>query len=371
MNFRRITALLLFSLLFIQVFSQKPDRRIRAAIEASCDCFENANEYEKRNLEELAGNCILEGMLEDMDGFSSYFDININTASTADFEALGAEYGLILSGHCPAFAVLALDYYVESDEYENDLNEGLGSITYDEDSESLFLGDGSYWRFEGVEGTDLLLNDLCYCMERERGSMVDLETDIQACFLEILPDHMQTWMSCIDSEVYADEKKMFIASHDLGVTIGMALAVDCDYMNQYIWDVDEISGTITIPMTRNGSTFTIPVILNDALKIDMLFDSGAADCSLSSDVFRTLVRTGTIKEHDVLGEQTYILADGSEVVETQVNLSSIEIGGQVLTNVRASVSKSLDAPLLLGQSVMLKFGTITMDYNNNQVILSK
>jgi aspartyl protease family protein len=367
MDFKRTTALLLFSLIFIQVFSQRPDRRIRASIEASCECFDNASDYEKLDLEELTGNCIVEGMLADIEGFTNYFDIDFDTGTEAEFEALGEEYGAILATHCPSFAVLALQYYIQSDEYENELD----SDTYDETSEGLFLGDGSYWTFDGVEGTDLLLEDLCICMKKDRASLEELQADVEECFVNILPDHMLTWMNCIDSSVYGDEEKMFVASHDLGVTVGMKLAVECEHISNYLWDIDEVTGTVTIPMTRTGSTFTIPVILNDALKIDMLFDSGAADCSLSSDVFRTLVRTGTIEEHDILGEQTYILADGSKVIETQVNIRSIEIGGQILTNVRASVSKSLDAPLLLGQSVMQKFGTITMDYNNNQVILSK
>jgi hypothetical protein len=40
--------------------------------------------------------------------------------------------------------------------------------------------------------------------------------------------------------------------------------------------------------------------------------AGATDVSVPADVFLTLKRTGTIKDSDVIGEQTYVLADGSK-----------------------------------------------------------
>ena len=371
MKFQKSFTLIASLLISVSVFSQDYDPRIRPALKASCDCFENASQFRKQNLEEHTGQCILEGMIADQVGFTSYFNINFNTSTEKDFEKMGEEFGVLLAGYCPSFALLALEYGLEeeSGSYDKDLN--IATPVGSDSGNGLYLGDGSGWKLEGVEGTDDLLDDLCDCITLERPSFDELEISMQNCMMDILPNHMATWLRCMDADVLSDEDAMLIASHDLGVAIGMKLSVECAQMYDGLWDIDETTGTVTIPMTISGSTFTVPVILNDALKIDMLFDSGAADVSISSDVFLTLVRTGTIEDGDILGEQTYTLADGSTVEETQINLRSIELGGQVLTNVRASVSSNLDAPLLLGQSVMSRFGTITLDYNNEEVILSK
>ena len=54
-------------------------------------------------------------------------------------------------------------------------------------------------------------------------------------------------------------------------------------------------------------------LINDAITLDFIVDSGAADVTIPADVVLTLMRTKTLKETDFLGEQTYVLADGSKV----------------------------------------------------------
>ena len=54
-----------------------------------------------------------------------------------------------------------------------------------------------------------------------------------------------------------------------------------------------------------------------------------------------------------------------------LKLKTIEFGGIIINNVEASVSKNLEAPLLLGQNVLQKFGKVTIDNKNNILILEK
>ena len=54
---------------------------------------------------------------------------------------------------------------------------------------------------------------------------------------------------------------------------------------------------------------------------------------------------------------------------TTITLHEVKIGDAVLRNVDASVVKNQQAPLLLGQSVMERFGTITIDNQNNKLII--
>ena len=124
----------------------------------------------------------------------------------------------------------------------------------------------------------------------------------------------------------------------------------------------------SIPMTKVGGVYEIPVIINGALKLNFIFDAGASDVSISPDVALTLIRTGTLTDKDFLGTETYKFADGSTAKSKVFIIKEIQLGNKKITNVRASISNSVNAPLLLGQSVLNKFGKVTIDYKNSQII---
>ena len=67
----------------------------------------------------------------------------------------------------------------------------------------------------------------------------------------------------------------------------------------------------SVPMTKVGGVYEIPVEINGVLKLNFIFDAGASDVSISSDVALTLIRTGTVDEKDFIGTETYKFADGS------------------------------------------------------------
>lgn len=101
-------------------------------------------------------------------------------------------------------------------------------------------------------------------------------------------------------------------------------------------------------LKREGGTFVVPVQINGAMTLDFTVDSGAADVSVPADVFSTLARTGTIKTSDIIGEQTYVLADGSTHQAVTFTIRSLKVGDKVVENVQGSVASS-QGSLLLGQ----------------------
>ena len=123
-----------------------------------------------------------------------------------------------------------------------------------------------------------------------------------------------------------------------------------------------------VSVKRFGGVYTLPVELNGVLKIDFIFDSGASDVSISPDIALTLIKAGTVKETDWLEGAYYKFADGSSAKSKRFKLKSLKIGNKVITNVSCSISNSLDAPMLLGQSVLSKFGKFTFD-NKKQVLI--
>jgi predicted aspartyl protease len=51
----------------------------------------------------------------------------------------------------------------------------------------------------------------------------------------------------------------------------------------------------SIPLSMQGGTFVIPVLINGQITLNFTIDSGAADVSIPADVVSTLIRTGQFK----------------------------------------------------------------------------
>ena len=123
-----------------------------------------------------------------------------------------------------------------------------------------------------------------------------------------------------------------------------------------------------VAVKKVGGVYSLPVELNGVLKINFIFDSGASDVSISPDVALILLKGETIKDSDWLQGAYYKFADGSIAKSKRFNLKSLKIGNKVVRNVSCSISNSIDSPMLLGQSVLNKFGKYTFD-NKRQLLI--
>ena len=121
-------------------------------------------------------------------------------------------------------------------------------------------------------------------------------------------------------------------------------------------------------MKKQGGTYVVPVLINNAITLDFTVDSGAAHVSIPADVVTTLMRTGTIRNTDFIGEQTYVLADGSRVQSKTFRIRSLKVGDRVLENVTGSVAPTKGS-LLLGQSFFSRFGSWSIDNSNHVLVL--
>ena len=132
---------------------------------------------------------------------------------------------------------------------------------------------------------------------------------------------------------------------------------------------DKIAAVTEIPVKRTVSgTFEIPCDIN-GLQLQMLFDTGASDVTISSVEANFMLKNGYLSEKDIKGKRYYQIANGQLSEGPVITLREVKIGDAVLHNVDASVVKSQKAPLLLGQSAMERFGTITIDNNSNKLII--
>ena len=123
-----------------------------------------------------------------------------------------------------------------------------------------------------------------------------------------------------------------------------------------------------IPLMNDSGIFVVPVEINGALTLDFVIDSGASDVSVPADVVSTLIRTKTIGPSDFVGQQTYVMADGSEAPSDVFVIRSLKVGNRVVQNVRASIA-SPKATLLLGQSFLRHFNSWSIDNARHTLVL--
>jgi uncharacterized protein len=123
-----------------------------------------------------------------------------------------------------------------------------------------------------------------------------------------------------------------------------------------------------VPLKMDGGTFVVPVQINGIMTLDFVIDSGAADVSVPADVVSTLIRSGTIKEPDFIGDNTYVLADGSTTKSPTFTIRTLKVGNTVLENVKGSVA-SAQGSLLLGQSFLNRFKSWSIDNTKQELLL--
>lgn len=127
---------------------------------------------------------------------------------------------------------------------------------------------------------------------------------------------------------------------------------------------DEV--VVEIPFSKTNGVTEVQCSVN-GLPLHFVFDTGASDVTISMVEATFMFKNKYLSPLDVVGKQHYMTADGNVSEGTVVNLKSVKVGDLELTNVRASVSKSQYAPLLLGQSVLGRLGKIEID-NEKKVI---
>jgi aspartyl protease family protein len=143
-------------------------------------------------------------------------------------------------------------------------------------------------------------------------------------------------------------------------------AYDSSRSTNNIVDIPErkVKGHTKVRMEKAGGVYLVPIKVN-GLNLKFIFDTGASSICLSSAEALVMLRQGQITQDDFVGQQQFQDATGGISVGTIIRLHTVEIGGIVLRDVEANIVDNIQAPLLLGQTALSKFGKVTIDYNNN------
>ncbi len=125
-----------------------------------------------------------------------------------------------------------------------------------------------------------------------------------------------------------------------------------------------------IPFTKEGGVCKVKCTIND-LPLYYIFDTGASDVTMSTVEATFMFKNGFLAKSDISGKEYYQTATGEISEGTVVMLRKVVFGDVTLTNVKASVVSSQNAPLLLGQSVLSRLGHIEIDNTKKVIRITK
>jgi TPR repeat protein len=125
----------------------------------------------------------------------------------------------------------------------------------------------------------------------------------------------------------------------------------------------------TIQLEHQHGIYMIAVRINETMILPFILDSGASEVVIPSDVFLTLLRSGTVRESDFLEPGTYVLADGSKQSSDRFILHEVRVGDHVVRNVIANVAPVRGDPLL-GQSFLSKLPSWAIDNQRHVLVFN-
>lgn len=120
-------------------------------------------------------------------------------------------------------------------------------------------------------------------------------------------------------------------------------------------------------MKKINGVYVIPTEIN-GVSMDFIFDTGAGLISISETKVNELSEQGKFSPDDIIGKGNFRDASGDISENDIIKLKSVKIGDRMLNNVEASVVRNLEAPLLMGQSALQKFGKISIDYQKEEIV---
>jgi peptidoglycan-associated lipoprotein len=115
------------------------------------------------------------------------------------------------------------------------------------------------------------------------------------------------------------------------------------------------SGLITAPCILNGYT------------VQFVFDSKLR-AQISVEETLKLLRNGAISKEDFLGDPEEVLAEGTVANRALFVVKEFTIANETVSNVEIMVNDNLEHALVIGDSVLSRFGNYTIDTGKKQII---
>lgn len=139
---------------------------------------------------------------------------------------------------------------------------------------------------------------------------------------------------------------------------------ETEELQKDISDFAQSGEDIVVPFRNENGVKYVQVKVN-GVGLEMIFDTGCSGALISVAEANYLYQKGLLTQEDILGTTQAQIADGSLVENMVVNLKEVVINDQIMCpNVQATVSGNINAPLLLGNEILDRLATITIDNTN-------
>jgi clan AA aspartic protease (TIGR02281 family) len=126
--------------------------------------------------------------------------------------------------------------------------------------------------------------------------------------------------------------------------------------------------TLRVPIQKRGRNYVVSGIVNNAVTLTFMVDSGASDVTIPADAIATLKSAGALSDRDFTGKEVRVLADGSKITSDVFRIRSLSIGDWLVHDVNASVTPAGALPLL-GQAFFNRLKSWSIDNVNQTLVL--
>ena len=128
--------------------------------------------------------------------------------------------------------------------------------------------------------------------------------------------------------------------------------------------------TVEVPMTKGSGVFKVKCSIN-GLPLHFVFDTGAANVTISAVEAAFMYKNNYLSDKDFMGSSRFLTASGDIIEGSVVILRNVNFGGLDMNNVKATVVKTQNAPILLGQSVLSRLGKVEIDYSSYTIRITR
>lgn len=124
---------------------------------------------------------------------------------------------------------------------------------------------------------------------------------------------------------------------------------------------------VSVPYREEAGVKIVAVKIN-GLGVDMIFDTGCSDATISLAEANYLYQKGKLTKEDIIDTSRAQYADGSISENIVVNLREVIIDNKLIChNVRATVMNNVGAPLLLGNEILDRAESFTIDQSSHSI----
>ena len=129
---------------------------------------------------------------------------------------------------------------------------------------------------------------------------------------------------------------------------------------------------LVIPLELDTETniYYVKAKLND-VPMKFILDTGCSMVLINKRDAEFLLHNDIITKDNSTKNVETVCANGYVETNETIIIDTIEIEGAIVNDVPCLISTTDKSPLLLGQSVLSRFKKVTIDYNNNLLIIEK